>query len=441
MAEAAQVIRSVTMLLLGVVLLMVGNTLLGIAVPLELEEAQYSRTVSGTIMAVNFLGLGFGALYGRTLISQVGHIRAFAFFATVYSAAVIAFPLWFTPLIWGIARFLAGACLAGLYMIIESWLNERTPSAQRGTVLGTYTTLIFAAQIVGTPLINLFDVGAVEIYLIATLLLSLSLIPVVLTRIPAPTLTEATPMTIRELVGSSPLAVATTAGSGVVMGLFQGLATQYGSALGLSVFQISIFQSSMIFGGLLFMLPIGWISDRFDRRRILVGILIATITAALAIGLNGELGGGFFVLCGATIVLGAAMTSIYGIGIAQAYDYLDPEQYVSAAMGLLIAYSAGSFIGPIIGGYLMDTAGPSLMFWMTAATALALLLFTLYRMQVREALAVEEQENVVIEPAVVMATYELDPRTDFDEDEVAEDGAPDGTDAATGEATEEPQST
>ncbi|MGB0843532.1 MAG: MFS transporter [Alphaproteobacteria bacterium] len=405
----SNVIFSLTAIFAGMVLLILGNTLLLITIPLEMEAASYSASVSGAIMSAYFLGFAGGAYYGQYLILQVGHIRTFACFATIFSATVVAHPLFVDPVAWGLFRLSSGICTAGIFLVIESWLNERAPFEIRGKVLAVYTTLTYAAQLLGLQLIKLFDIGAVKPYLFATLLLSFSLVPVVLTKITAPNFSETKPLSLRTLTKFSPLAVVGTAVSGIMMGSFYSLAAIFISRLGYSNADATNFTSGMVIGGLLFLFPVGWLTDRFDRRLVLLLILIVSAVACFLTAIQNTVLPGIVGLIALAVVIGSSISSIYPIAITQAYDYLEPDQYVAAATGLFVAFAIGSFGGPFITGFLMQYTVPEALFFMMSLTSLSLAAFTFYRMRAREALPMEEQEQVFVTTAIVS---ELDPRAE-----------------------------
>ncbi len=405
-----QILKAVAALLVGIGTMNLGNSLLGISLPLRMEAAQYSTLITGMTMAAYFAGLLVGSIYGKQLIGAVGHIRVFAGLAAVMAAVALVYPLLFYAAAWAALRFIGGFCVAGLFATLESWLNERSDNATRGQVLGIYMIVNYVAIALGQLMVNLWDMAGVEVFMVASLLVSLSLVPVVLTRIQAPDLSDSKPLSLRQLFDVSPLAPVGACVAGAVMGAFYGLGPVVASQVGFDLLQVSLFMSSVIVGGLLSQWPMGRMSDRFDRRTVLLVVLALTLLAA---------GGGvatqifadpFPPLLVVGALLGATMTTIYPICVAQAFDYIDRDRYVAASSGLLLSYAIGSTAGPILSALVMGVMGPHGFFAYIAACMAAFGAFVLYRMLARAPLPAEEQEQVVSLPRMSPVAAELDPR-------------------------------
>ncbi|HSR71907.1 MAG TPA: MFS transporter, partial [Kiloniellales bacterium] len=396
--------------------------------PLKMRAAAYPTELTGVIMAAYFAGLWLGSIYGRYLIGAVGHIRAFAGFAAIVAAAVLAHPLLFHPLVWALLRLVCGFCIAGLFASIESWLNERSANENRGRILSLYMILLYAAIIAGQNLVNLWNVQAVETFMLASLLISLSLVPVALTRIKAPDLSGLAPLSLRELLRASPLGVIGAACSGAMMGGYLGLGAVFAQDLGLSLLQVTLFMNSVILGGLCLQWPIGRLSDRHDRRTVLVFVLMVAGLTCIGGVLAALLGAGLPVFLGLGLLLGGTMTSIYPISTAQAFDYLPRERYVAAASGLLLAYAVGATLGPVVTSFAMGALGNQAFFGVIGTVALSFLIFVLYRMRTRKGLPSEQQEPFVMLPRMSPAGAELDPRSRMETDEPAPESPSDSND-------------
>ncbi len=392
--------------------MMTGNSLLNLTLPLKLDAADFPPEAIGVIMAAYFAGLWIGSVYGRRLIGGVGHIRAFAGFAGIIGAVALAYPMLFNAVSWGLLRFLSGFCIAGVFAVLESWLNERSENKTRGQVLSIYMIVMYAAGISGQLMVNLWDLRALEGFIMAALLTSLSIVPVVLTRVEAPKLDRVEALSIRELYLASPLAVVGAAGAGTVMSSYYGMGPVFASDAGFSVFQISVFMASVIFGGMVLQWPIGRISDRFDRRRVLVGILavVIAVCAAGVVATLREAPFGVFIVIG--MLLGGGMTTIYPICIAQAFDHLPRERYVAAAGGLIMAYAVGATFGPVVSAFGMGRVGPAAFFGFIGTVLAAYAIFVLYRMSARAGVPLDLQEPVIPVTRMSPAVAELDPRTE-----------------------------
>lgn len=404
-------LSSVASILFASMILLTGTSLLGIIVPLRMDAAGFSDELIGVIMAGYFAGLLVGAIYGKSLIGRVGHIRAFAGFAAITTAVTLAYPLLPTALAWGLLRFLGGFCTAALFAVLESWLNERTENSTRGRVLSVYMMVNYCAIMIGQLTVNLWALEGHEGFMMAALLTALSLVPIVLTRIEAPSLEENQPLSMRALYDASPLAAVGSCVAGLVMGAYYGMGAVYAGDVGLSVFGVSVFMSSVIFGGMLLQWPIGRVSDRLDRRTVLLAILIAVAVVSAAVILQTLASGPAPILFGLAFLLGGTMTTIYPICIAQAFDYIPRSRYVAASSGLLLAYAVGATLGPVVASLFMGAVGAWGMFGFIGVTAFAFAGFVLYRMAARRALPLERQEPMVPMPRMSPVVGELDPRT------------------------------
>ncbi|MFZ5789896.1 MAG: MFS transporter [Pseudomonadota bacterium] len=407
-------IRSVASLLLGAAILVLGNGLLFILLPIRLGVEGISSEASGLVMSAYYAGFVGGALRSRELIGRVGHIRAFAAFAAVLCAVTLVYALWFGPISWTILRAVNGFCMAGLFATIESWLNERSSNATRGQILSLYMVTTYSASGTGQLLVNLSDVQSLTLYCVAALLLSISLVPVVLTRVAGPDLSGIAPLKLRELYRISPLGVVGCFGAGLLSGSFYGMGPIYAQAEKLSVFQVSLFMGAAIFGGLLLQWPIGRLSDRFDRRTVLLGVLIATtlvftVNYSLSISGAAELTS-LWLLLGLPALFGGGMAVIYPIAVAHAFDYVAKERMVAASSGLLLAWAIGATTGPLVASLLMGRLGAPVLLVYLAIIAGALALFVHYRMTRRAALPAREQAAFVPVTTTSAVAGKLDPR-------------------------------
>jgi MFS family permease len=419
-------IRSVFSLLFGAAIMIVGNGLLFILLPIRLGVEGVPAELSGLVMSCYYAGFVAGSLWGRDLIGRVGHIRAFAAFAALVCAVVLLYALWFQPYVWAVLRGLNGFCMAGLFAVIESWLNERASNATRGQILSLYMVTSYAASSVGQFMVNLSDVQTLTLYCVSALLLSISLVPVVLTRVEGPDLRGVAPLRLRELYRISPLGVVGCVGAGVLSGSFYGMGAIYAQAVHLSVFQVSLFMGTAVVGGLLFQWPIGRCSDKFDRRTVLLAVLIVTALLFVAnyslsmAGLEGKVHD--WIVIGLPLFFGGGMAVIYPLAIAHAFDYVSKERMVAASSGLLLAWAVGATAGPLVGSTLMGQFGPQALFAYMAVVAASLALFTHWRMTRRAALPSSEQASFVPITATSAVAATLDPRPELGH-KVGTDGA------------------
>ena len=403
------ILTSVSSIFVAVLLFMLGNSLLAITLPLKMEAAGVANELTGVVMAAYFAGLLAGCIYGKTLIFRVGHIRAFAGLSALNVGAILCHAMIFDPMAWAVLRFVSGLCIAGIFSALESWLNDRLDNTNRGRVLGVYMVITYFAMALGQLSINVWDVDSAGGFIAAALLTSLAIVPVALTRAEAPSLAKAAPITMGELYRISPLAVTSAVCSGLMLGAFWGMGAIFGREIGLSVFETSLFTGSYIFGGLLLQIPIGRLSDRFDRRTVLCNVLAGATMVCFAGLAAGRLGDPLPVVLALAALLGGAISNVYPLAIAQAFDYLDREQYVAGASRMLMAFSVGAVAGPLVCSIAMSWLGPHAFFGYIGAIAGLLTAFVLYRMGRRKPLPVEEQLDFVALPRMSPVAAQLYP--------------------------------
>ncbi len=405
-------LRPVFSLLFGAGLLVLGNGLIGILLPVRLGIEKVSPDISGLVMSAYYLGFMMGSVLGQDIIRRVGHIRAFAAFAALATATSLVHALFFDVIIWAVMRALTGFCLAALYATIESWLNVKTSNDNRGQVLSIYLVTTYLATLIGQLLINVQEIKGLGLFCLGALLMSLSLVPVVLTRVAGPELAGVKRLGLRVLYNASPLGVVATWGAGMLSGAFYALGAIYAGSLNLNVWQISLFMGVPIFGGFVLQWPIGRLSDRFDRRTVLLGVLSMCVVSSAVLSIFSISGADLTPLLIAVVFLGGALATIYPLAVAQAYDYVDRADMVGASGGLLLVWAIGGTVGPLIASFFMGRFGPSALFVYLAVIAGAIAAFTAYRMLARQARPAAEQTTFVSMQTTSAIANALDPRTD-----------------------------
>jgi len=404
---------SISALLSGVGILLLGNGMLGTLIGIRLALEQTPTLVTGAVMAAYFAGLFAGSVYAGRMIGRAGHIRAFAAFAAVFSAATLAHVLFGSPLAWGILRFAEGFCMAGLFMCIESWLNARADNATRGAVLSIYMYVVYAAQGLGQFLLNLADPTQATLFIVASILLSLALVPVALTRSPQPEPPQPSVFGLGALIRISPLGVMGALVSGLALGSIYGLAPAFAHAVGLDVAGTARFVGAFILGGLILQWPLGRLSDRIDRRRVIAAVAAMLAAFSTATLLTAE--GSRMALWPIAIGIGGTAFTLYPLSVAHANDWIDPRDMVPASGGLLLAYGAGATAGPLVSSLVMWRLGATGLFVVTGAAALGVAGFSIYRMTQRPPAPKESQEPFRPLPRTTPAVAELDPRSEVDD--------------------------
>ncbi|MFB4202385.1 putative MFS-type transporter YcaD [wastewater metagenome] len=400
-------IVSITALLGSTVILMTGSGLLGTLLSVRMGIEQYSPGITGLVMSAYFAGLMLGALGAGAVIRRAGHIRAFAVFAALVTAATLVHALWIDPWVWGALRVISGFSLAGLYMVIESWLNERGAGGARGRLFSLYQATSYLGLGLGQLLISVRPASGPELFMLNAVLLALCLVPVSLTRAIHPTPPERTPMALALVCRGSPLGVFICLGAGIVNGSAFALAPLFiVDHVGLQ--SVAVFMSAVILGGMLLQYPIGHLSDVFDRRRLLVAVNLAL--AAFAVVMLFVANSGLTVLAAVGLGYGGLTFTLYPLAVAHINDRVRSDNFVGVAGALLFLWGIGAVVGPIAIGQLMNLLGTEGLFHAAAACAVLMAAATLAAR--REQVPNEEQTAFVSMARTTTVITEMDPRAD-----------------------------
>ncbi|WP_241524044.1 MFS transporter [Oceaniglobus indicus] len=407
-----ETLASVRALLGGTAAFMAGNSLLGVVLPLRMEADGYPVLLTGVVMAAYYLGLALGGFRSKLVILRIGHIRAFSVFAALTAATCLAYDAFFTPAAWVVLRVINGFCIAGMTTSIESWLNERSTNETRGRVLGFYMLSFYLAMALGQTLVNVAPVEGSDLLMLSSALIGLSLIPVAMTRLGKPDLAQVRVLGVRQIYAASKVGVVGAAVAGVLIGSFYALAVVFARQIGMSVSQAAMFMSVVVLGGLTFQVPVGMLADKFDRRVVMAGILIAVGATWGLLSLSISNGVPLVVLMVIALAFGGAISSIYPLCVAQTFDRLDRAFYVAASGRLLMVYSIGATVGPLLAAALMSAYGPASFFVFESVIAIAYAIFVLFSVRAVPQLPRDEQEKFIPLPDISPEAMALDPRTD-----------------------------
>ena len=382
-----QVLNKSWALLLGMMLLMVGNglqgTLLGIRGALE----GFSTFEMSIVMSAYFVGFLGGSRMAPEMIRRVGHVRVFAALGSFISAILILFPVFADPIIWAVLRIGIGFCFSAVYVTAESWLNNAATNENRGKSLSLYMIVQMVGIVAAQGLLVLGDPSGFVLFVIPSVLVSISFAPILLSVSPTPAFGRIKPMTLRRLYESSPLGCVGMFLLGGVFATQFGMAAVYGTELGLTVAEISMFVSSIYVGALVLQYPIGWLSDHMDRRVLIMIVSgIGGLFGIAAIFFQDQ----FVLLLVVAFVVGGMSNPLYSLLIAYTNDYLETEDMASASSGLVFINGVGAIGGPLITGYFMGVFGPPGFWVLIAGLMVAVALYAAYRMTQRAAIAVED---------------------------------------------------
>ena len=377
-------------LFLGMLMLMIGNGLQGTLLGVRGGIEGFSPYMMSFVMAGFYIGILGGSKLAPLMINRVGHVRVFAALASLISACFILFPVFPSEYVWFVLRVVVGFCFSGVYVVSESWLNDVSTNENRGKILSFYLVIQTLGLVLAQILLNFADPSGYSLFIIASVVLSLSFTPILLSVAPAPPFETTKPMGLIDLYNTSPLGVVGLLLLGGVFGAIFGMTAIFGTESGMTVSQISIFVAVIYFGGMLFQMPIGWFSDRMDRRYLI--IILSSIAAFFSIIIF-IINYNFFIYLMFSFIIGGVANPLYSLFIAYTNDFLEHEDMAAAAGGLVFINGLGAIIGPIIVGILMSKFGPDSFFAYLGVMLFLTSLYALYRTTQRDAPSVEETSS------------------------------------------------
>lgn len=359
-------IAPVTTLLLGVAILLAGQGLQGVLIPLRATLEDFSTLAVGFIGAAYFLGFTFGCWKGPGLIRRTGHVRVFAAMTATASASPLLVGLWVSVYGWAMLRFLTGFCFAVLYVVIESWLNERATNANRGKVFSAYILVNMTMLAAGQQMLLLTDPRDLHLFAAVSVMVSLAAVPLLMSTREEPSQVGESRFDFGALYRNSPTGMLGSLASGLANGPFWALAPVFVVATTGNASASAWFMTAVVLGGAAGQWPLGWLSDRVDRRLVLLGILLAAFAIGLVTWLLvGRLSLPMLLALGAA--WGAVAFPVYSISVAQANDRATPDSYVMISSGLLMMYGVGAITGPFLASAVMTLVGAGGLYLYAAA--------------------------------------------------------------------------
>ena len=391
-------IRTITAswpLFFGLGLIMIGNGLQGTLLGIRASIEGFDTAAIGIIMSLYYLGFLGGSYYVPKMISKVGHIRVFTALASIASATVLIHGLYPDPIIWALVRLFTGFAYAGLYIIVESWLNNTSTNKTRGKIFGVYQLVSYGGMMMGQYMLNIADPAMIDLFVMASILVSIAILPIALSSRPAPEFDEPEHMSMKRLFVISPLGMAGAFANGIGVAAVFGLGAVYANEMGMTIPQISTFIALYILGGVAFQMPISWVSDKYDRRLVInIVSVLAAITAFVCFIVSDSP----YVLNAVFFILGGLSLTIYGLSMSHINDHLTPRQYVGASSSAILVNGMGAAAGPLVISTLMSLFGTKLYFPAIAIIFGGLFVYGLYRTQKRESLPLDEQGDYMQVP-------------------------------------------
>ena len=385
----------------------------------------FSIITTGIIMSGYFIGYFVGANLVPNLVSKVGHIRVFAAFASMASLAILLHAVFVNPILWTLGRFLTGFSLIGIYIVVESWLNDRATNRNRGGVLSIYMFITFTGLAVGTLLLNFNKPEQYEPFILTSLLFSIALVPILLVKRAAPKFKKISFIKIKQLYKISPLGTFSMFCTGLIHSAIFGVGAVYATTLNFTIFEISVFLFLITIAGALFQFPIGYFSDRHDRRIILIGctffstifcffailssgISLQNMYLASSFGMEKIM---FFIF---VILYAGFALPMFTLNLAYVNDFIEKERFVAAGAGLQIIFGIGAMGGPFLCSVFMNIYGANGFFIFLGIFHLLIGLFGMYRITKRD---YEDNPDSTFTPLprnITPLGIELDPTTAAD---------------------------
>ncbi|MBO6674609.1 MAG: MFS transporter [Rhizobiales bacterium] len=383
-------------LLLGSGFLFFAGGMNALLLPVRGGQEGFSTLSLGLLGTGWAFGFVTGCLVVSKLVARVGHIRSYSVMAALASLAVLTSLLLLTPYAWVPLRALSGFCFAGAAMIVESWLNEQVDSGSRGKVFGVYQMVNLTATTAGQMVLTLGDTRGYLFFVVAAMVYSLALIPTAVSSSRAPKPLVATKLNLKELWVNSPVAVVSVVLLGASNSAFGTLAAVYAGQVGLPLTLVALFVAMPVLASAVIQVPIGALSDRVDRRFVMIGMALLAILADILFITFVDPSPEF--LIGFALMFGMAIFTLFPLAVAHANDHATPDSYVRTSGGLLLLFGLGSIVGPLMAGAAMGQFGPSGLFMVTLATHIGVLVYTIYRISRRASVAQDEKSHFAATP-------------------------------------------
>ncbi len=410
-AEIKSNILPVLALLLGTLFLYLGNGLHGLLLPVRGAAEGYPTTDLGLLGTSWATGFVAGCLLAPQVVRRIGHARAFSGFISLIAIIALLTGILVDPLWWIALRAVTGFCTAGTSMIIESWLNERATNKSRGMIFSLYVTITLIGAVGGQLVIPFADVMTPILFMVCGIFYCVAMLPTTLSNAVTPQPLKSVRLDLGALYRNSPVSFIGILLIGTANGAFGTLGAVFGAKAGLSQSSIAVMMSTTIFAGALMQLPAGRLSDRIDRRYVLIVLSgLAALAGLMVVILHPS---NVTVLIAMIAVYGATANALYPIAVAHANDFAAPEEFVKVSGGLLLLYGIGTVIGPTIGGPVMTVLGPYALFLVTGFAHVFVVIYAMIRSRIRKAVPAGNRESFTATGAGPLTTPEsltLNPR-------------------------------
>ena len=403
--------RPILSLLRGTAFLLAASGLHGLLLPLRGQLEGFSTASLGLMGTAWAGGFVTGCFFAPRIVRRAGHVRAFGAFAAIGAIIALLTGLIIDEYVWILLRAFTGFTMAGAFMVIESWLNEKATNENRGTVFGLYMMVTYASIMAGQMIVAGGDIRSESLFMVTGIFFCLALLPTAVSSAAHPRPLQDVSLDLKGLYANSPVSAVGCLLIGIANGAWGTLGAVYGARIGISTAEIALMMSLVVIAGAAMQMPAGRASDRTDRRYVLAATAFGAALFALVIFLFQPRGGIFVLVLAAAY--GAFAYTLYSIAVAHANDHADAEDFVKVSGGLLLLYGFGTMIGPLLAAGLMGWTRPEGLFLATALAHLSLVGYTLLRIRSRAPVPIEARDAFKTQPAERALTPEamrLDPR-------------------------------
>ena len=413
-----KVLKNSWALFLGMGFIMMAYGFQGSLLGVRAVQEEFSLTSTGFMMSGYFVGYFIGAKTIPSVISRVGHIRVFAAFASLASLVILVHSILINPFIWFLLRVLTGISMVCIYTVAESWLNDRSSNKNRGSVLSIYMVILYGSMGVGMFLLNFSSPKNFQPFILISVITSAALIPILLTKKKPPTFKKIKAMSLKNLYEASPFGMVSSFFYGTIQAALFTLLAVYATSMNFTILEISIVTFLLAISGAISQFPVGKISDKYDRRLV---IIISTFTAALfsllAILVSRQMylpdglatSKTWFYIC--LILFSFSSLPMFSLILAHTNDYIPKEKFVAAGAGLQFIFGLGAMSGPFLCSIFMDLVGSNGFFIFLFFFHSVIGFFGIYRMKVRKTVDNPDSQFVAMPPTITPAGIELNPQT------------------------------
>ena len=414
-----KILKNSWALFLGMSLIMLAHGYQGSLLGVRAVQENFSLTATGFMLSGYYIGYFIGAKTIPSFIIRVGHIRVFAAFASAASIVILMHSIIVNPFTWFVLRIITGISMVSIYTIAESWLNDRSSNKNRGSVLSIYMIVLYGSMALGMFFLNFSKPENFQPFILVSLFMSLSLIPILLTKRKAPTFKKITGMSLKELYKTSPLGMVGSLFYGTAQSALFSLLAVYAASMNFTILEISVVTFLLAISGAVAQWPIGKLSDKFDRRLVIVYttfgaafFALCAIFASRQMYLPGDLGTSklwFYIFL---ILFSFCSLPMFAIIFAHTNDFIPKEKFVAAGAGLQFAFGLGAISGPFLCSVFMNLIGSNGYFIFLIIFHSLIGIFAIHRMRIRNTEDNPDSQFTAMPQTITPVGMELNPTTE-----------------------------